>query len=38
MTPMPVTEPVEVRYYPVDGSVFLDAQYLTKGVAGSLLW
>lgn len=31
-------EPVKVRYYPSDGSVFLDAQYLIKGVAGALFW
>ena len=27
-----------VRFYPVDGSVFLDGEYLIKGVAGRLLW
>jgi len=32
------TDPVKVRYYPSDGSVFLDTQYLIKGVAGSLFW
>ena len=36
--PIPQTEPVEVRYYPCDGSVFLDTHYLIKGVAGSLFW
>jgi len=30
--------PLRVRYYEVDGSVFLDDQYLIKGVAGALLW
>ena len=34
----PTAQPVKVRYYPSDGSVFLDAQYLIKGVAGSLFW
>jgi GAF domain len=27
-----------VRYFPVDGSTFLDGDYLIKGVAGRLLW
>jgi hypothetical protein len=27
-----------VRYFPVDGSVFIDGNYLIKGVAGRLLW
>ena len=27
-----------VRHYPVDGSVFLDGDYLIKGVAGWILW
>ena len=31
-------EPVEVRYYPQDGSVFLDSYYLIKGVAGAIFW
>lgn len=31
-------EPVEVRYYPHDGSVFLDSHYLIKGVAGAIFW
>jgi uncharacterized protein YigA (DUF484 family) len=30
--------PLRVRYYEADGSVFLDDQYLIKGVAGALLW
>ena len=28
----------QVRYFPVDGSTFLDGEYLIKGVAGRLLW
>jgi adenylate cyclase len=31
-------EPTQVRYFAVDGSVFLDGEYLIKGVAGRLLW
>ncbi len=31
-------EPVEVRYYPHDGTVFLDSRYLIKGVAGAIFW
>jgi len=31
-------EPVEVHYYPHDGSVFLDTHYLIKGVAGAIFW
>jgi len=38
MDPNPQTEPVEVRYYPRDGSVFLDTHYLIKGVAGAIFW
>lgn len=34
----PAEPPVEVRYYERDGSVFLDTQYLIKGVAGALFW
>lgn len=29
---------VEVRYFGVDGSTFLDRDYLIKGVAGRILW
>jgi adenylate cyclase len=27
-----------VRYFPTDGSTFLDGEYLIKGVAGRILW
>jgi hypothetical protein len=27
-----------VRFFPVDGSTFLDGDYLIKGVAGRILW
>jgi hypothetical protein len=27
-----------IRYFPVDGSTFVDGDYLIKGVAGRLLW
>lgn len=37
--PIAVTgEPVTVRHYPIDNSVFLDDDYLIKGVAGAVLW
>lgn len=29
---------VHVRFYPEDGSVFLDSDYLIRGVAGRVLW
>jgi len=31
-------EPVTVRHYPADDSVFLDDDYLIKGVAGAVFW
>ncbi len=30
--------PVVVRYYPQNSSIFLDEDYLIKGVAGAILW
>ncbi|HLS57191.1 MAG TPA: hypothetical protein VK052_14025 [Zeimonas sp.] len=38
MDAIPHAEAVEVRYYPRDGSVFLDTHYLIKGVAGAIFW
>jgi predicted pyridoxine 5'-phosphate oxidase superfamily flavin-nucleotide-binding protein len=32
------TRPVEVKHYAEDDSVFLDNEYLIKGVAGGILW
>lgn len=29
---------VELRYYPRDGTMFLDTHYLIRGVAGAVLW
>jgi adenylate cyclase len=37
-TPAPGGAPVEVRYYPENSSVFLDGDYLIKGVAGAIFW
>lgn len=31
-------EPIDVRYHAHDSSVFLDAEYLIRGVAGALFW
>lgn len=31
-------EPLKLRYFPRDGTVFIDGQYLIKGVAGAILW
>jgi hypothetical protein len=33
-----VVRPLRVRFFPVDGSTFLDGEYLIKGVAGRILW
>lgn len=30
--------PLRLRYFPRDGTVFVDEQYLIKGVAGAILW
>ncbi len=32
------SQPLRVRYFAADGSVFLDGDYLIKGVAGNVLW
>lgn len=34
----PSGAPVEVRYYAENDSIFLDGDYLIKGVAGAILW
>jgi adenylate cyclase len=31
-------QPVEVRYYAENSSIFLDGEYLIKGVAGAIFW
>lgn len=36
--PAPPAEATRVRFYEVDGSTFIDGDYLIKGVAGRLLW
>lgn len=36
--PAPAGPVTRVRFYEVDGSTFLDGDYLIKGVAGRLLW
>jgi predicted pyridoxine 5'-phosphate oxidase superfamily flavin-nucleotide-binding protein len=36
--PDPSTPPTHVRFFAVDGSTFLDGDYLIKGVAGRILW
>jgi adenylate cyclase len=37
-TAQPSGVPLAVRYFAVDHSVFIDNDYLIKGVAGSILW
>jgi hypothetical protein len=32
------TPTTRIRYFPVDGSTFIDGDYLIKGVAGRILW
>ncbi len=34
----PSGTPLRIRYFPVDHSIFIDNDYLIKGVAGSILW
>lgn len=36
--PAPSGTPVEVRYYAENDSVFVDGDYLIKGVAGAIFW
>lgn len=36
--PVECADTVHVRFYPVDGSTFIDGDYLIKGVAGRVLW
>ena len=36
--PVAVSAPTRVRFFDIDGSVFLDGDYLIKGVAGRVLW
>jgi hypothetical protein len=37
-SPAPSGPRTKVRFFPVDGSTFLDGDYLIKGVAGRILW
>jgi len=37
-SPAPSGPSTKVRFFPVDGSTFLDGDYLIKGVAGRILW
>ena len=34
----PAVRPVQVKHYAADDSVFIDNEYLIKGVAGAILW
>lgn len=38
VTPPAIGDPIIVRHYASDDSVFLDHDYLIKGVAGAILW
>jgi predicted pyridoxine 5'-phosphate oxidase superfamily flavin-nucleotide-binding protein len=37
-TPAPAANATHVRFFGVDGSTFLDGDYLIKGVSGRILW
>ena len=37
-TPEPAGDATRVRFFAVDGSVFVDGDYLIKGVAGRIFW
>jgi adenylate cyclase len=37
-SPAPAGPPLLVRHYPRDNSVFIDDEYLIKGVAGAIFW
>ena len=37
-TPAAATTPAQIKHYAEDGSVFIDNEYLIKGVAGGILW
>jgi adenylate cyclase len=36
--PVPAGDAVQVKYYPLDDSVFVGNEYVIKGVAGRVLW
>jgi adenylate cyclase len=37
-TPLPQGQPLEVRHYRANRSIFIGGDYLIKGVAGAILW
>jgi hypothetical protein len=37
-TPLPTGRPMALRHYAADDTVFIDDNYLIKGVAGAILW